>query len=612
MLNTPTTPTAKLSPMPDQEQMAKLQKKVYSANRRAKRWAKRCKRLRASRDQASAALETSIMQTWNGAKDATVLISVQALAAAAAQRRCAKCHSSLATGKIVSKGLATSVSSTCACGQNDEWELAPQQTATGAYAVNAGYAGAATFAGIAKPQLDDALSMVGISKVPAASQMYVQQERARTIIVDEAAASCARAMDAVIEHLKAKNISTVPVAFDASWTHRREAGEATAELIALVELSDGRRNVIIAEHAVWKEREQKGEIVRQGNHTATSSQMEHALLIVLLNMVRGRLIEEGLRVDVVVDGDLSTNATLVRDSLIASVHVDLAHRKKRIPKFFDKLPMTHPAKFFGQVVQQLFSSYAFSAAAAGRTEADLREYLREGVVRHLCHDHSRCWEALCIHVRGDQQLELQQPNMLQMSGRTRRDVSKAIVDALETPAHQQLVTAYRTSTSESFHHEKQRRCSKTTDYWKSFRERTLFGLISHNEGPRAAHDCAKKVAGWSGESDAFVAKRMERREKQAQRNRATITARNEERERRRTEQLTSHEAVDLVAYGQIDCERNLSRAANQEVGPREASPRLPSFWTNASSAICAQCKVVDCEDGQTLCVMCIDWHASAE
>lgn len=98
---------------------------------------------------------------------------------------------------------------------------------------------------------------------------------------------------------------------------------------------------IIAFHVVEKSRVavKKGKdgseekvVIRQGNFDASSRQMEHAILIALLEQIIPVLEASNLLLEVCVDGDLDSNKTLANVSVVTEIYADLKHVSKNIRK----------------------------------------------------------------------------------------------------------------------------------------------------------------------------------------------------------------------------------------------------------------------------------------
>jgi hypothetical protein len=73
-------------------------------------------------------------------------------------------------------------------------------------------------------------------------------------------------------------------------------------------------------------------IIYKGNFDGTSRQMEHAILISLLNNIMPILEETDVTLHVCVDGDLETNRTLACIPAVSRIFADLKHVSKNIRK----------------------------------------------------------------------------------------------------------------------------------------------------------------------------------------------------------------------------------------------------------------------------------------
>ena len=78
-------------------------------------------------------------------------------------------------------------------------------------------------------------------------------------------------------------------------------------------------------------------ILRKGNFDASSRQMEHAILIALLEKITPILEESDLLLEVCIDGDLDSNKTLSNVPIISEIYADLNHARKKIRKNLCKL-----------------------------------------------------------------------------------------------------------------------------------------------------------------------------------------------------------------------------------------------------------------------------------
>jgi len=107
----------------------------------------------------------------------------------------------------------------------------------------------------------------------------------------------------------------------------------------------GLEKPVVAFYTIEKTRTKKGPentqaIMRKGNFVKSSRQMEHAILIDLLDQVTPLLEESDIMLDVTVDGDLDTNKTLASVSVVHQIYADLKHLTRNIRKNLGK-SMSH-------------------------------------------------------------------------------------------------------------------------------------------------------------------------------------------------------------------------------------------------------------------------------
>jgi len=105
--------------------------------------------------------------------------------------------------------------------------------------------------------------------------------------------------------------------------------------------SGGPDKPVVAYHTVEKTRLKKVNnntqiVARAGNFIHSSKQMEHAILIDLLEQVTPILEEHDMMLDVTVDGDLSTNKTLAGVPVVHEIYADLKHVTRNIRKHLSK------------------------------------------------------------------------------------------------------------------------------------------------------------------------------------------------------------------------------------------------------------------------------------
>ena len=94
---------------------------------------------------------------------------------------------------------------------------------------------------------------------------------------------------------------------------------------------------IIASYVVEKPRKIKTEcgkeiIIQEGNFESSSRQMEHAILIALIEKLTPILEEQDMLLNVTIDGDLDSNKTLGNVGIVNQIFADLKHVTKNIRK----------------------------------------------------------------------------------------------------------------------------------------------------------------------------------------------------------------------------------------------------------------------------------------
>ena len=83
---------------------------------------------------------------------------------------------------------------------------------------------------------------------------------------------------------------------------------------------------------IRKSENDSSKIVYKGNFDGTSRQMEHAILLALLNDNMPILEKTDFTLHVCVDGDLETNRTLACIPAVSRIFADLKHVSKNIRK----------------------------------------------------------------------------------------------------------------------------------------------------------------------------------------------------------------------------------------------------------------------------------------
>ena len=83
---------------------------------------------------------------------------------------------------------------------------------------------------------------------------------------------------------------------------------------------------------IRKSENESSKIICNGNFNGTSRQMEHAILLMLLNDIMPILEQIDFTLHVCVDGDLETNKTLACIPAVSRIFADLKHVSKNIRK----------------------------------------------------------------------------------------------------------------------------------------------------------------------------------------------------------------------------------------------------------------------------------------
>ncbi len=81
---------------------------------------------------------------------------------------------------------------------------------------------------------------------------------------------------------------------------------------------------------IRKSENESSKIVYKGNFDGTSRQMEHAILLALLNNIMPILEETDFTLHICIDGDLEINRTLACIPAVSRIFADLKHISKNI------------------------------------------------------------------------------------------------------------------------------------------------------------------------------------------------------------------------------------------------------------------------------------------
>ncbi|RHZ59174.1 hypothetical protein Glove_365g52 [Diversispora epigaea] len=281
------------------------------------------------------------------------------------------------------------------------------------------------------------------------------------------------------------------ISFDCSWSHVRNAQQASGEIIY-----DGRDvegysyKPIIAFHVVEKTRKTKTKdgnerIIRKGNFDLSSRQMEHAILIALIEKLTCTLEEQDILLNITIDGDLDSNKTLGNVGIINQIFADLKHLTKNIHKNLKKYTKWQE---FEQHIMNYFSACIYTAGLrktneenCNLQEKDIRYIQIEGLLQHLCNNHDLCWPEVCW-IKQNPEIQLREPT-LQLYTNTEHNQFKTMLEFIfKLPFGQGIGTTTRTSQNEAFNRVKLVYTSKLIDYPVSYQSRHALAILHNNEG----------------------------------------------------------------------------------------------------------------------------------
>ncbi|CAB4405053.1 unnamed protein product [Rhizophagus irregularis] len=315
-------------------------------------------------------------------------------------------------------------------------------------------------------------------------------------IIDSAKISSEIILLEILDQLEANHLpgqeKVLPVGFDCSWSHARNAHQASEEFLYLGDLPGYNYQPVIGFYTVENSRSaQKSEndsrIIHQGNFDGSSRQMEHAILIALLNNIIPILEETDFTLHVCVDGDLETNRTLACIPAVSRIFADLKHVSKNIRKNLlnKKYSRWHP---FEQHIIRYFNSCIFSAGLRKKnnqdnvpTEEETQYVQVEGLIRHLLDDHSLCWNDVCW-MKNNPELQLQSPTLKNYTTTEIENFRSVITSIFRVPFGQGLVTTLCTSHNEAFNRKILKYLDKRIDYWASYSTRHALAVLDQNDG----------------------------------------------------------------------------------------------------------------------------------
>ncbi|RIB09680.1 hypothetical protein C2G38_2044120 [Gigaspora rosea] len=223
------------------------------------------------------------------------------------------------------------------------------------------------------------------------------------------------------------------------------------------------------------------------NFEKSSRQMEHCILIAILNEIEPYLNKYDFVLEIVVDRDLDTNRILANMQIVSRIYADLKYISKNVRKSL--LHSTY-RKFhnFEQYIMRYFNGCVYTAELRKEnsneitpTQTQLQDVQIDGLIHHLQDDHSLCWPEVCW-IKDNPELCIQDPTLKHYSQVQIKEFRQMLEKIFKLPVGQGLVTIYRTSINEAFNRVKLVYLDKKIDFWKSFNGRHALAIIYHNDG----------------------------------------------------------------------------------------------------------------------------------
>ncbi|CAG8812835.1 36442_t:CDS:2, partial [Gigaspora margarita] len=281
--------------------------------------------------------------------------------------------------------------------------------------------------GIIYHSLQSILLCIGITSQSCRKNYFLYQTPLFSYLVTNAKESTLFWLEKALDFMKQKNVNYLPVSFDCSWSHGRNARQASGELIFQEFIPGISHKPLIAFHTVEKARSMKNQDTEkinnfyEENFEKSSRQIEHCILIAVLNEVELYLDKYDFVFEIVVDGDLDTNRTLANMQIVSQIYADLKHISKNVRK-------------------SLF-----------------------------------CW------MKDNSELCVQDPILKHFLQVQINEFRHMLGKIFRLPVGQGLVTTYRTSINEAFNRVKLVYLDKKIDFWKSFSGRHALAIIYHND-----------------------------------------------------------------------------------------------------------------------------------
>ncbi|CAG8548196.1 17214_t:CDS:10 [Funneliformis caledonium] len=343
----------------------------------------------------------------------TILIDTRQYLKTLLIQPCLNCHNNYDKElEVLSIGFGVKTRIICnKCKKITEYKNETNQNNFSVLVSSVGLAGDAN-----RQQIETIFSTVGIISQIVKKSYHNYQKKFFDILHHAAMISAEEALKIACSYIVNIGEKILPVSFDVFWSHVRNANQASGELILQKEL-------------LAKDQEES-QIIYKGNFDKSFRQIEHAILIEILEKIQPSLDKYDLMLDISVDEDLNSNKTLSNVRSVNKIYGDLKHigkniRKKIIWKNYENVIM----KYYTQVVY---------AASARKEDSDIKtpedqevlDLQINGLVAHLSGDHSLCWEDFCWH-KSNIDLKLPEPNLLKHNNFKRASFRSILIESYQ-------------------------------------------------------------------------------------------------------------------------------------------------------------------------------------
>ncbi|CAG8764961.1 10995_t:CDS:10, partial [Gigaspora margarita] len=325
------------------------------------------------------------------------------------------------------------------------------------------------------------ISTMGITNHIWKNTYHQYQKMYSTPLIDDAKSSAVNALKKYIEYAKIQKKEELSVAFDCSWAHVWNASQANYF-----------HKPIVAFHVVQKTRVAKDNktglinMLNPGNFEKSSRQMEHAILIEVLDQVTDKLENADLYLEVCIDGNLDSNKMLAYVPVVTKIFADLKHLMSNIRKAI--CHKNNSFQVFEDHIMQWFCRCIYSAALHAEAndplapnEGEIHKMQVDGLICHLQNDHTSCWSDVCW-IKDDPTIILKEPTFSHSLQKRIDEFQKFLNTICRLLSGQRIATLSRTFQNEAFNWVKLVYLDKKIDYWQSYATQHTMAVLYYNEG----------------------------------------------------------------------------------------------------------------------------------